>query len=354
MSLHVLTAGLASSVQDGGRHGFAALGIGTSGAADGYSYAVGNLLVGNAPDAASLEASLLGPTLECRRAVRIAITGASIEATCDGEVLPGWRVIDLPAGSRLQLGRCLQGTHAYLAINGGIDVSAPLGSRATDLRGGFGGLEGRWLRAGDVLPLGPVCSEPTSRLRIGRRWVNPLPDIELNAPAVLRVLPGSDPLSEPTALFDQAWQVAANSGRQALRLRGRALRLMDSSERWSEPVMPGTLQLPADGQPIVLGVDAQTVGGYPRIGHVIRADWPRLAQLRQGQMLAFRAVDQAQALAAWRGVKSRLARIALAITSGRHPGCDVLSPLPLAGEGKCQASINSAHCAHANPDRLQL
>jgi len=314
MSIEVLSAGLATTVQDRGRHGFAALGVGVAGAADAYSMHIANLLVGNDEAAATLEISLLGPTLRFVHATRVAITGADIHAQCDGVTLSGWRAIDLPAGSELQLGGCRRGARSYLAVFGGVHTPLVMESRATDLRGGFGGLEGLALRKNDVLPMGPHTDLPVTHLRIHSRWVNPLPDLDLANPAVLRIVPGSDTLTAGPSLIDQAWKVDPRNNRHGVRLMGSRLAAADAGERISEPVMPGTIQLPPDGQPIILGVDAQTVGGYPRIAHVIRADWPRMAQLRSGDPLAFRLVDFQHAEAAWRAQCARLARIALALT----------------------------------------
>lgn len=318
MSIEVFAAGLSTTVQDLGRRGFARLGIGAAGAADTYSLQIGNLLVGNHEAAAGLEISLLGPTLRFAGAARVAITGAEIHAQCDGEPLAGWRGIDLPAGSELQLGGCRGGARSYMAVLGGVQTPLVLGSRATDLRGGFGGVDGRALRPGDCLPIGPHAELSVMKLRVHSRWVNPLPDLDLGNPAVLRILPGSDLLTLGQALTHHAWRVDPRNNRQGIRLTGPHLVTIDTSDRVSEPVMPGTIQLPPDGQPIILGVDAQTVGGYPRIAHVIRADWPRLAQLRSGDPLAFCIVDFAQAQFAWRAQCARLARIALAQTQAFH------------------------------------
>jgi len=313
VSIEVLAPGLSTIVQDRGRPGLGALGVGVGGAADTYSLAVANLLVGNPPGAAALEISLAGPQLRFLAGARIALAGAEVEARCEGLTLPGWRGIDLPAGAQLTIGACRRGARAYLAVCGGIAVAAVLGSRSTDARGGFGGIEGRALRAGDHLPLTDPTAPGGDILRIDRRWVNPQPDLDFAQPALLRFLAGSDALREPASLETGPWHVGASSNRQGVRLTGPALRPATTAERISEPVLPGTVQLPPDGQPIVLGADAQTVGGYPRIGHVIRADWPRLAQLRPGDRLRLQQVDPAFARTAWQQQQARLARIAIAL-----------------------------------------
>ncbi len=284
-----------------------------AGAADGWSLAVANLLVGNPMDAAALEITLRGPTLRLPGGGRIAITGATVDARCDGESIPGWRTVDLPAPAELHLGQCRRGARAYLAVAGGVDVPLVLGSRSTDLRAGFGGHAGRALRAGDALATSAAADAP-ARTAVARRWVDPRPTLDFDLPALLRYLPGSARTDPVDALAERIWRIAPRSDRQGLRLSGDALTLAGRPPAWSEAVAPGTLQLPPDGRPIVLGVDAQTIGGYPRIGHVIRADWPRMAQLRPGEEVRFLPVDDAAAARALHAQQIALARLALAMS----------------------------------------
>lgn len=317
MNVQVLTLGLLTTVQDSGRHGLRHLGVGCAGALDAFSLQIANLLVGNNAGAAALEITLAGPRLRFEGAARIALCGADIDAHVGELALPGWRPIDLPAQTELAIGHCRHGARAYLAIAGGIDVPPVLGSASTDLRGGFGGLDGRVLRSGDRLALGSGDVIAANVIQIAPWWIDPTPDFDFDLPALARVLPGSDAMSPPDALFAQAWQVSSRSDRQGQRLEGAALALVDTRERISEPVTSGTVQLPTDGKPIVLLADAQTHGGYPRIGHVVTADLPRLAQLRPGETLRFAPVTLAQAHAAWRAQRQRLQRIALAIEAKR-------------------------------------
>jgi len=205
------------------------------------------------------------------------------------------------------------GTVTVTAVAGGLEVEPVLGSTSTDLRGGFGGLDGRALQAGDRLAVGERAASPARGLQVAPWWIdaNPLPYAHPPAePCTIRLLPGTDVadgVSGPT------WRADARSNRQGLRLQGPALQVADRGERISEPVAPGTVQLPPDGQPIVLLADAQTHGGYPRIGHVIRADIPLLAQMRPGARLRFLPCTPVQACAANAEQRQRLHRIALAI-----------------------------------------
>lgn len=312
MNIRVESPGLLTTVQDDGREGRRHLGVGQAGALDAWSHAVANVLVGNLPGAAALEVTLAGPRLRFEQAARIALCG-DIDARVDAIPVPAWRPMAVPGGATLSLGACRHGARAYLAVAGGIRVPDVLGSASTDLRGGFGGLAGRALAKGDVLHV--QDDERTDALRIARWWIDPSPGIVFDASTVVRVLPGCDAVSPEHGLFVHEWRVAAASDRQGLRLEGPAMRPADPRERISEPVSPGTVQLPPHGQPIVLLADAQTHGGYPRIGHAIRADWPRLAQLRPGDALRFTPCTRDDALRAWRAQRHRLARIALAVGS---------------------------------------
>lgn len=311
----MLAAGLLSTLQDGGRSGHRHLGVGASGALDAWSHALANRLARNQNDATTLEVTLAGPLLRFDRGVRIALCGARIDAHVDAQAIPLDRPVDLPAGSVLRLGGCRSGARAYLAVEGGFSAPVLLGSTSTDLRGGFGGMRGRAIAAGDVLPLAARSARRVQALRIAAWWVDGRCDDAPDRADTVRVLAGAHATRPFDALCLRPWRVEAASDRQGLRLAGDPLHAADARERISEPVFPGTVQLPPDGQPIVLLADAQTHGGYPRIGHVIRADWPRLAQRRPGDPLAFAACTPAQARQAWRAQCQRLARLQLAIAA---------------------------------------
>src|SRR5690606_6489603 len=194
-----------------------------------------------------------------------------------------------------------------------------LGSASTDLATGFGGVAGRCLVKGDTLVVEQRRAVDADAIRIEPWWIDPAPDLDLDtSPQPIRILPAGDAAPTPALLLDAPWQVMAASNRQGLRLPGSALDPGSGDLLPSEPVTPGTIQLPPDGQPIVLLADAQTHGGYPRIGHVIRADRPRLAQLRPGDVLHFTACTPDQAHLASREQRQRLQRIALAIHGRSH------------------------------------
>jgi KipI family sensor histidine kinase inhibitor len=283
-AVEVVRAGMFTTVQDLGRRGYRARGVPLSGAADTFALRVANLLVGNAEDAAALEFTLVAPELKFQHDTIIALGGAEF-----GEV-PRWRPIEIAAGTTLKLGPAKAGCRGYLAIAGGIDVPVALGSRSTYVRAIIGGIEGRALRKGDVLPIPEVRRHFRDHWRIDERIVP-----KYSNAAVVRVIPG-DQASD----FDDAWRsatfkVSTQSDRMGMRLNGPALGRRVERELVSSPVAPGTIQVPPDGHPIILLADAQTIGGYPRVAHVISVDLPLLAQLRPGDTVRFRAVALADA-----------------------------------------------------------
>lgn len=309
--LQVLAPGPLTTVQDRGRLGWRHLGVAQCGTLDPPAAALANRLVGNDPAEAVLELTLQGPTLQFDRPVRLAICGARVlarfeSAAGDRCVIEAGRPATLPAGV-LRIGALRDGARAWLAFAGGIDAPEMLGSRSTDLRGGFGGHEGRALRGGDELGLRTHHEIDCLRPHAPKWWID-LHFDERGLP--IRYVPL--PHAGGAMLDARAWQVGNRSNRQGLRLEGGTLD-GDRPEEISAPVAPGTVQLPPDGQPIVLLADAQTVGGYPRLGHVIAADLPRLAQLLPGEFLRFQACDMQTATRLACAARARVARIALMI-----------------------------------------
>lgn len=313
----VIASGSLTTIQDRGRDGWRHLGVGRAGVLDPASAALANRMVGNPSDAAVLEITLIGPTLELPQPARIALCGAVIDARFEDaqnrvHAIPCGRPVDLPAGL-LRLGAIRSGLRAWLAVAGGFDVPRVLGSRSTDLRGGFGGLHGRALRSDDVLPLGPQPMIDPAEPQAPAWWIA-LDTALANTSPIRYVAAGGTPagIDAAQALAAQDWRVDPRSDRQGLRCSGASI-VAALSERISAPVAPGTLQLPPDGRPIVLLADAQTVGGYPRLGHVIAVDLPRLAQLRAGDALRFEAITADAAALLQRKRDAELARALFAI-----------------------------------------
>ncbi len=289
-ALRVVRPGLLTTVQDLGRCGFRSAGVPSGGAMDPFALRVANLLVGNPEGAACLEITLAGPELEFGAQTRVALAGAEFDGA------PSWRPLTVAAGGRLSLGACRQGCRAYLAVAGGIDVPEVLGSRSTYLRGEFGGFAGRALREGDLLPLGeagrPPGRPPSAQWRVSTSVLpaySPEPQ--------LRVIRGAQAPEFGGELWSSEFALTTQADRMGLRLAGPALERRRGAELLSSAVAPGTVQVPPDGQPILLMADAQTIGGYPQAAHLAGCDLPVAAQLRPGDRVRFREISLAEARA---------------------------------------------------------
>ncbi len=302
--LEVESGGLLTTVQDLGRVGRQRSGLTPGGTMGPFAASVANLLLGNPRGAAVLEITLLGPALRFLAETQIAVCGGDLSAALDGEPLPLWKTAAVTAGQRLLFGRRRSGARAYLAVSGGFRVPEVAGSRATFLRGKLGGLEGRALRPGDILP-GVVLPRIAGERGL-RRSEQPAYDL----PAILRVLPGphfpyfAD--AGQAAFFAASYTISPQSDRQGYRLVGPVVSRTDSGDLLSEPMPLGGIQVPPDGQPILLMADRQTTGGYPLIGVVCSADIPRAAQLAPGDAVRFVPVSLADAVAAAISAERRL------------------------------------------------
>ena len=284
MAITVIRAGMLTTVQDLGRRGHRAAGVPLGGAMDAFALRLANLLVGNAEDAAALEFTLLGPELVFASDTTIAVGGGDFGA------LPRWQPVRVRAGDRVKFGAARTGCRGYLAVAGGLDVPAVLGSRGTYLRAALGGLEGRALRDGDVLRAAEIARQVVGHWHIDERI---LP--AYSAAPTVRVLRGAQADEFDGVLGAAEFKVTPKSDRMGVRLTGPALVRSNARELISSTVVPGTVQVPPDGQPIVLMADAQTIGGYPQIAHVVSVDLPLVAQLRPGDAVRFREVTLEEA-----------------------------------------------------------
>lgn len=271
--IEIVDPGALTTIQDAGRHGYAHLGVPRSGAFDVQAMRSANNLVGNAPDAALLEITFGGVEVLVLNAVTVAAAGAA----CAG--LDHLVTTSLKAGTTIRLGRPVAGVRTYLAFHGGLAISPVLGSRSTDTLSGIGPAP---LRAGD-------------RLRIGRNGGHVVggaaapPSPRPGRPFAVTLGPRQDWFVSTRALFEAAWTVRPDSNRVGIRLDGPALERAISSELPSEGLLPGALQVPPDGRPILLGPDAPVTGGYPVVGVVVRDDLSQAAQLRPGDIVRFSA-----------------------------------------------------------------
>lgn len=302
MSATVVQPGLLTTVQDLGRPGFRNSGVTPGGALDPVGLRVANLLVGNDESAAGIEITLAGPRLRFADERVVAWCGGSFGVRVEGTRVPAGRAFVVRANEELRFERAETGCRAWLAVSGGIEVPMVLGSRSTDLRGGFGGFKGRALRAGDVLPFGPAAPRPAA-LRNARSVAYGAPAVWASlspTTATLRVVRGADwrrfdPRTH-VAILGEDFTVTPESNRMGARLAGPPLQRNDGgADLISEAVAPGTLQVPPGGQPILLLADCQTIGGYPKLAHMITVDLPLAAQLRPGDRVRFCEVSHAEA-----------------------------------------------------------
>ncbi|HEU4674028.1 MAG TPA: biotin-dependent carboxyltransferase family protein [Candidatus Limnocylindrales bacterium] len=297
--LEVLAPGPLTTIQDGiGRLDAAGLGVPRGGAADPYGLAVANLVVGNAPAAAGLEITLGGAAFLARASCLVGVGGADLGTTLDGRPLAPGSSQRVATGQRLSFGTPEPGSgiRGYLALAGGIDVPTVLGSASTCLAGAFGGLDGRPLREGDRVATRVPSSGEASRAGRVERWTGPVRS-SAGDPAVVRITPGPHGSGLVAALADATWEVSPISSRVGIRLTGTAI-AAGLGRLSSLPVAWGAVQLPPNGQPIVLLVDAPTVGGYPVVAVVASADRGVLGQLGPGDALRFALVSEAEARAA--------------------------------------------------------
>jgi len=305
MRLTIRQAGFLTSVQDLGRIGFRRFGVSLGGALDLHGLRIANLLVENEETAAGLEITLGGfrATFDDRRL--LAWCGGAFDVRIGSTVLPAGRAGLIQPGEELVVNPPSAGCRAWLAISGGIEIAPVLESRSTDLRAEFGGLDGRALRDGDVIPLG-IESEAARMvvdlLTNGRisAWSAPVnwTTTARKEPA-LRFVRGADwNYFSPAAhesLVTQLFTVSPDSNRMGARLDGPPLWRHDNGDLISEAVVPGTLQAPSKGKPILLLGDCQTIGGYPKIAHVITVDLPVAAQLRAADQVRFCEISMAEA-----------------------------------------------------------
>jgi biotin-dependent carboxylase-like uncharacterized protein len=316
VSIEVLEPGLLTTVQDGGRLAWTRLGVPVGGACDPWSLAVANMLAGADGGAAALEMTVIGPTLRIREATTIGLAGADLGGVVletRHRLLPG-RSHALAAGSTVAFPGAADGSggaRAYVALPGGVDVPEVLGSASTLLSAGFGGFDGRALRAGLVLRARSSGTEHAERT-----WpwmdVDPLAGLETRGAATMRIVPG--PAAGAAALVAGEWRVQPDSDRVGLRLEAASDGgpLPASGELLTHGVVRGAIQLPPGGTPLVLMADHQTTGGYPVAAVVARADHPLLGQLRPGAVVRFVEVTPGEARAAFIAQHEALARGAAA------------------------------------------
>ncbi|KYH28957.1 MULTISPECIES: biotin-dependent carboxyltransferase family protein [Clostridium] len=307
MGIEIINPGLLTTVQDLGRYGFRKYGVIVSGAMDEVSHRIANLLVGNREEEAALEITLLGLEILIKEDTLIAICGGNLSPSINECKIPMWRPVYVRKGSILKFGKCVDGARAYIAFAGSFDIEKIMESKSTYLRGEIGGFEGRKLKKGDVIKLNKPHSEIMNFINILSKRVNSngfaYPKWFINKSIyckysenpVVQVTKGGEInyFSEESikSFFSEEFVITPQSDRMGYRLKGKMLTLKEPLEMISEAVSLGTVQVPPDGNPIILLADRQTTGGYPKLAEIISVDIPIIAQLKPGDNIKFQEVS---------------------------------------------------------------
>ncbi len=314
MIIEILESGPLTTVQDAGRPGWRAFGVSRAGPMDRLAFEMANLLAGNGADAAALEFAGVGGRFRFDRDTAVAVTGPDVTLSIDGTAAEAHRTLVMHAGQELRIGAVRAGLWGYLAINGGIATPPVLGSRATHLRFGLGGLEGRSLAAGDRLPLQEVEALPPVRIA---------PALPAADPSPVRVIPGpQDDYFDAAVMedfFAGAYRISTKLDRMAMVLEGKPLVASRGHDIISDGTVPGSIQVPGSGQPLILLAEGQTTGGYPKIATVIGADMRRLAQMGPGFWLRFSSVTPEAAEAALAAYRDDYRTILASIRMAQAP-----------------------------------
>lgn len=329
MSMLVKRPGLLSSFQDSGRWGYQHLGVSVTGAMDIQSHQMANLIAGNTDDCATLEITLLGPTLAFTQPCCICLGGAQMNARINGRPVPRYRPLIVRPSDTLTFDTATEGTRAYLAVHGGFGLPTVMDSQSTYLRAGFGGWQGRALKKDDEIPLrAPLVNNKEALTTLSERiW-----DQVLYLPSMLGQHTGrkslvrlirSDQWPEFTAasraaMVSGTWRISTDSERMGYRLEGPEIALEQAREMISEATSFGSIQVPRGGQPIVLMADRQTSGGYPKIATVASADLPILAQKKPGDEIRFTLVDVEHARELDRAKAKALDELSVSVSSIRQ------------------------------------
>jgi biotin-dependent carboxylase-like uncharacterized protein len=290
--IRIVDPGPQTTVQDLGRVGQLRYGIPPSGPLDVRAFVLANRLVGNADGAAGLECTLMGPRFTVEAACAMAVTGADAPVTINGQEAESWTTLPLAPGDTVRVGAARAGVRIYVAFSGGLDVPLVLGSRSTYLRGRLGGLQGRALKRDDVLQAFAAPPPPVRRVPAAERpTFEPEPEIRV----VLGPQAERFTAEGLAALQEGPYEMLPQSDRMGARLKGPRIAHVHGHDIISDGIALGSIQVPGDGQPIILLVDRQSTGGYTKIATVGSFDIGRVGQVKPGQRLRFRAVDLAEA-----------------------------------------------------------
>jgi biotin-dependent carboxylase-like uncharacterized protein len=296
-TFRVLNPGMFTTVQDMGRYGYLEYGIPISGAMDTFSLVAANLLVANNSNDACLETTLSGPELHALKETQIAITGGTCSPKINGQNVPTWQTLEVREGDTISLGKVESGCRAYLSLRGGVDAPKMLGSRSTYVRGGFGGIDGRQLKVEDIIE-GFDAPLLKDRYSMSEDCVPRFPG-QYNVHVILG--PQSDMFTEEGigTFLSNPYKVSLEADRMGYRLEGPTIEHKAKADIISDALLPGAIQVPKSGKPIIIMRDAQTTGGYPKIAVVISPDLSLLGQAKPGDVIEFSKITVRQAREKW-------------------------------------------------------
>lgn len=286
--MRIAKAGIVS-IQDMGRLGYQAFGMPTAGACDQYAYRIGNILVGNDGGEASLECMLMGPAIEFEEDTVFSVTGGDFNAMLNGRQVYNWHSYRARPGDILELGGAVRGAFCYISFSGGIDVEPVMGSRSTYVKGKIGGKDGRYLKEGDLLSTGAgnLCA-------YGRQPEDIyIPHYDRDVTVRVVMGPQDDCFSRAGVytFLNSIYEVTQSADRMGYRLKGSVIEHSGKADIISDGIPLGAVQVPGDGQPIVMMADRQTTGGYTKIATVVTADIPKVAQARPGDLIHFKSIS---------------------------------------------------------------
>ncbi|WP_349409773.1 biotin-dependent carboxyltransferase family protein [Pseudalkalibacillus sp. SCS-8] len=307
--MRIIKSGLQTTIQDAGRYGYQRFGVIVSGVMDQMAYRIGNILVGNQGNEASIEMTMKGPEIEFEEDALITITGGNLSPTIDGNLIKLWRPIYVRAGTVLKFGGCTSGCRAYLAVGGGIDVPEVMDSRSTYMRAGIGGHEGRALKDDDCLKLCKPGERSNEILKLLKDPDQPYVESDWSSASewsteesdenIIRFIPGREwslfTQESQEAFTGEEFQLTPQSDRMGFRFKGAQLQLSEKIDMISEAVAFGTVQVPSEGNPIILLADRQTAGGYPKIAQIATADFSKVVQLKPGEKVRFKKITHKEA-----------------------------------------------------------
>ncbi|RYL92758.1 biotin-dependent carboxyltransferase [Sporolactobacillus sp. THM7-4] len=295
-SIKCIKPGLLTTIQDKGRQAYQSMGISASGAMDKFAMRVGNILVGNPEYTPVIESAMVGPVIEMKFEGCVSITGANFSPKLNGDPIEMWKAIHVTPGDVLSFGRHIAGCLTYIAISGGLKIPTILGSCSTFIRGGYGGISGRALKAGDEIHVREprISYKKLVRKKLVQRYI-----LDYRENATVRFIwgPQDDRFTEESkeVFIHSSYKVSTQSDRMGYRMQGPQLKHVDSPDILSDYICPGAIQVPGEGQPIILMADCQMTGGYTKIGVVINVDFPLAAQCKPGDKIHFEPISVAEA-----------------------------------------------------------